>query len=94
MQGSERFPKNYREQVSRHLLDKYGDKISIRSAIIKPPTREKTMKGGEEIIFFIGSVRFNVVDRKHRDFGWHKMTYKIYNDEITLKEDESWPTKE
>ena len=89
MEGSEQFPKNYRELVSRHLLEKYGDKISIRSAIIKPPTQEKTMKGGEEIIFFKGSVSFNVVDRKHKDFGWHKRTYKIHNDEITLKEEES-----
>ena len=94
MQGSEKFPKKYRELVSHHLLKKYGDKISIRSAIIKAPTQEKTMKGGGDIISFSGSVSFNVVDRKHKDFGWHKMTYTIYNDEITLKEDESWPTKE
>ena len=78
----------------RHLLEKYGDKISIRSAIIKAPTKEKTMKGGEVTVSFKGSLSFNVVDRNHKDFGWHKMTYEINNDEITLKEGESWQMKE
>ena len=89
MEGSEQFPKNFRELVSRHLLEKYGDKISIRSTIIHPPTQEKTMKGGEEIILFKGSVSFNVVDRKDKNFGRHKMTYVIKNQEITFQEGKS-----
>jgi hypothetical protein len=89
LEGSEQFPKNYRELVSRQLLDKYGDKISIRSAIIRPPYQEKTMKGGEEIISFKGSVSFNIVDRRDKDFGRHKMTYVIQNYEITFQEGES-----
>jgi hypothetical protein len=86
LEGSEKFPKNFRELVSRQLLKKYGDKISIRSTIIHPPTQEKTMKGGEEIIWFKGSVNFNVVDRKDKDFGRQKMTYVIQNHEVTLQE--------
>ena len=70
-------------------MEKYGDKISIRSTIIHPPTQEKTIKGGEEIILFKGSVSFNVVDRKDKDFGRHKMTYVIQNHKITLQEGES-----
>jgi hypothetical protein len=70
-------------------MEKYGDKISIRSTIVDPPTQERTMKGGEEIISFKGSVSFNVVDRKDKDFGRHEMTYVIHNNEITLQEDES-----
>lgn len=89
MAGSEQFPKNYRELVSRRLLEKYGDKISVRSTIIHPPTQEKTIKGGEEIISYKGSVSFNVVDRKDKDFGRHKMTYVIQNHEITFQEGES-----
>ncbi len=88
MDGSKQFPKNFRELVSRQLLDKYGDKISIRSTIIHPPIQEKTMKGGEEIISFKGSVSFNVVDRKDKDYGRHKMTYVIQNQEITFEEAE------
>lgn len=73
----------------RHLLKKYGDKISIRSTIVDPPTQEKTLKGGEEIISFKGLVSFNLVDPREKDFGWHEMTYVIHNDEITLQEGES-----
>lgn len=89
MGGSEQFPKNYRELVSRQLLAKYGDKISIRSAIIHPPTQEKTLKGGEEIVTFKGSVSFNVVDRMDKEFGRRKMTYVIRNHEIIFQEGES-----
>ena len=88
MDGSEHFPK-FRELVSRRLLEKYGDKISIRSTIVYPPTREKTMKGGEEIISFKGTVSFNVVDRQDKDFGRHQMTYMIQNQEITFEEGKS-----
>lgn len=89
MAGSKQFPQNYRELVSRQLLEKYGDKISIRSAIIHPPTQEKTGKGGEEVTTFKGSVSFNVVDRKDKDFGRHKLVYVIQNQEITFQEGES-----
>ena len=89
LERPENFPENYREMVSRHLMEKYGDKISIRSAIIKPPTQEKSIKGDKIIKLFKGAVSFNVVDRKDKDFGRHDMTYVIQNDAITLKEGES-----
>lgn len=89
MTGSEKFPHNYRELVSRHLLEKYGDKISIRSAIIHPPTQEKNMKGGAEVIAFKGSVSFNVVNQKVNGFGRQKIIYLIQNQEITFQEDKS-----
>ena len=55
-----------------------------------PPTQEKNLKGGEEVILFKGSVSFNVVDRKDKDFGRQKMTYLINQDhKITLQEVES-----
>ncbi len=88
MVGSDKFPHNYRELVSRYLVEKYGDKISIRSAIIHPPIQEKTMRGGAEVITFKGSVSFNVVDRKAKDFGKHKQTYLIQNQEVTFQEEE------
>ena len=75
--------------VSRHLLAIYGDKISIRNTIIHPPTEAKTMKGGEEIISFTGSVSFNVIDRTDKEFGRHKMTYEIHNQKISLQEEET-----
>ncbi len=88
MAGSEKFPHNYRELVSRHLVENYGDKISIRSAIVRPPTQEKTMKGDEEVATFKGSVSFNVVDRKVKDFGKHELTYLIRDQEVTFQEEE------
>ncbi len=88
MADSEKFPHNYKELVSRHLVEKYDDKISIRSAIIHPPIQEKTIKEGAEVITFKGSVRFNVVDRKAKDFGRHKLTYLIQNEEVTFQEEE------
>ncbi len=75
--------------VSRHLLEKYGDKISIRSAVIKPPTQQITREGGEERISYKGSVSFNVIDRQDKDFGRHKMIYVIQDRSIHLEEDES-----
>jgi hypothetical protein len=57
---------------------------------VHPPTQEKNLKGGEEVILFKGSVSFNVVDRKDKDFGRQKMTYLINQDhKITLQEVES-----
>ncbi len=72
--------------VSRRLLEIYDDKISIRSTIIRPPTQEINVNGGEEIISFRGSVSFNVVDRKDKDFGRQEMNYVINQDnEITFE---------
>jgi hypothetical protein len=89
LERPENFPKYYREMVSRYLMEKYGDKISIRSAIIKPPTHEKIIKEGKIVKLFKGAVSFNVVDRNDKDFGRHDMTYVMQNDEITLQEGES-----
>ncbi len=41
------------------------------------------------MVLFTGSVIFNVVDRKDKDFGRHKMTYVIQNQKITFQEDKS-----
>jgi hypothetical protein len=82
-------PKDFRELVSRHLIATYGDRISIRSAIVEPPVQENTMKGGKEILSFKGLVVFNVLDQDDKDFGRHEMTYVIQNRKVTLQEDQS-----
>jgi hypothetical protein len=86
---SKSYPKDFRELVSRQLIATYGDRISIRSAIVDPPVQEKTMKGGKEILSFKGSVVFNVLDQDDKDFGRHEMTYVIQNRKVTLEEDRS-----
>jgi hypothetical protein len=85
---SREFPESYRELVSRHLQEKYGEKISIRSAIVYPPIQEKKMINGREIYSFTGKVRFNVVDRRDKDFGMHQLTYLIQNNQlVSIKEE-------
>jgi hypothetical protein len=74
--------------VSRHLQEKYGDKISIRSAIVYPPTAAKKVVRGREIVSFTGKVRFNVVDRRDKDFGMHQLTYVIQNNQLVFMQEE------
>jgi hypothetical protein len=89
LENSSEFPKNFRGIVTRYLQDKYGNKISIRSAIIHPPTQGGVhVADGKEVVSFVGKVRFNVLDRRDKDFGLHRMKYVIQDNEIISMEED------
>jgi hypothetical protein len=74
--------------VNHYLEEKYGKKISIRSTIIHPPTKGGVQViHGKEVVFYFGKVRFNVMDRKAQDFGFHRMKYVIRDNQIISMEE-------
>jgi hypothetical protein len=86
---SDDFPKNYRGLVIRYLQQKYGHSISIRSAVIHPPIKGGIeIINGREIVSYTGTVRFNILIRSDKNFGFHKMTYAIQDNQITSLEED------
>jgi hypothetical protein len=85
----EDFPKNYRSLVIRYLQQKYGHRISIRSAVIHPPKKGGIeIINGKETVSYTGTVRFNILIRSDKEFGFHKMTYVIQKNQITSMEED------
>lgn len=85
------YPEDYRELVTRRLIEQYGDRISIRSTIVFPPVEEIEVIEGEKVVSFKGKVRFHVVDRKDKDFGFHQVVYVIGNGKVFLKNEKEKP---
>lgn len=83
------FPKNYRGLVTRYLQQKYGQRISIRSTIIQPPQKGGVqIVDGKERVAYTGTVQFNVLARSDKEFGFHKMTYVIQDNQISSMEED------
>lgn len=82
-------PKNYRGLVTRYLQQKYGQRISIRSTIIQPPQKGGVqIVDGKERVAYTGTVQFNVLARSDKEFGFHKMTYVIQDNQISSMEED------
>ena len=89
MDNSLEFPKNFRGIVTRYLEEKFGNRISIRSTIIHPPKKGGMhVVDGREVASFKGKVRFNVLNRRDKDFGLHRMKYVIQNNQIISMEED------
>jgi hypothetical protein len=85
---SEKFPQNFKQLVNDYLEKKFGETVSIRSTIIHPPTKGGVQENnGKEVVFYTGKVQFNVLDRSSKDFGFHRMSYVIRDNQIISMEE-------